>query len=69
MNVPAPEIGTSSREMAWIADEYRKIHPSDINGSACVTGKPTSKNGLVGREEATGRGVQFIVRELSLIHI
>ena len=63
MNVPAPDIGTSSREMAWIADEYRKIHPSDINGSACVTGKPTSKNGLVGREEATGRGVQFIVRE------
>ena len=63
MNVPAPDIGSSSREMAWIADEYRKIHPSDINGSACVTGKPTSKNGLVGREEATGRGVQFIVRE------
>lgn len=62
-NVPAPDLGTSEREMAWIADEYRKIHPSDINGSACVTGKPTSKNGLVGREEATGRGVQFIVRE------
>ena len=63
MNVPAPDIGTSSREMAWIADEYRKIHPSDINGAACVTGKPASKNGLVGREEATGRGVQYIVRE------
>jgi len=63
MNVPAPDIGTSSREMAWIADEYRKIHPADINGAACVTGKPTSKNGLIGREEATGRGVQYIVRE------
>ena len=63
MNVPAPDIGTSSKEMAWIADEYRKIHPADINGSACVTGKPPSKNGLVGREEATGRGVQYIVRE------
>ncbi len=62
-NVPAPDIGTSSKEMAWIADEYRKIHPADINGSACVTGKPPSKNGLVGREEATGRGVQYIVRE------
>jgi glutamate dehydrogenase (NAD(P)+) len=49
--------------MAWIADEYRKIHPSDINGAACVTGKPTNKNGLVGREEATGRGVQYIIRE------
>ena len=63
MNVPAPDIGTSSTEMAWIADEYRKINPVDINGAACVTGKPANKNGLVGREEATGRGVQFIVRE------
>ena len=63
MNVPAPDIGTSSKEMAWIADEYRKIHPSDINGAACVTGKPANKNGLVGREEATGRGVQYIVKE------
>ena len=63
MNVPAPDIGTSSREMAWIADEYRKIYPADINGAACVTGKPTSKNGLEGREEATGRGVQYIIRE------
>ena len=63
MNVPAPDIGTSSREMAWIADEYRKMHPADINGAACVTGKPPSKNGLVGREEATGRGVQYILRE------
>ena len=63
MNVPAPDIGTSSREMAWIADEYRKMHPADINGAACVTGKPISKNGLIGREEATGRGVQYIVRE------
>jgi glutamate dehydrogenase (NAD(P)+) len=63
MNVPAPDIGTSSAEMAWIADEYRKINPSDINAAACVTGKPANKNGLEGREEATGRGVQFIVRE------
>ena len=63
MNVPAPDIGTSSREMAGIADEYRKMHPADINGAACVTGKPISKNGLIGREEATGRGVQYIVRE------
>tara|TARA_X000000368_G_C23055728_1_gene723763 strand:+ start:86 stop:1486 length:1401 start_codon:yes stop_codon:yes gene_type:complete len=62
-NVPAPDIGTSSREMAWIADEYRKIYPGDINGAACVTGKPANKNGLEGREEATGRGVQYIIRE------
>ena len=49
--------------MAWIADEYRKIHPTDINAAGCVTGKPANKNGLEGREEATGRGVQYIVRE------
>jgi len=63
MNVPAPDIGTSSTEMAWIADEYRKINPADINAAACVTGKPANKNGLDGREEATGRGVQFVIRE------
>jgi glutamate dehydrogenase (NAD(P)+) len=62
-NVPAPDIGTSSTEMAWIADEYRKINPSDINAVACVTGKPINKNGLIGREEATGRGIQFIIKE------
>ena len=62
-NVPAPDIGTSSLEMAWIVDEYRKINPTDINAVACVTGKPINKNGLIGREEATGRGIQFIVRE------
>ena len=62
-NVPAPDIGTSSREMAWIADEYRKLKSTDINAAACVTGKPINKNGLPGREEATGRGIQFIARE------
>jgi glutamate dehydrogenase (NAD(P)+) len=62
-NVPAPDIGTSSREMAWIADEYRKMSPTDINAAGCVTGKPANKNGLIGREEATGRGVQYILRE------
>jgi glutamate dehydrogenase (NAD(P)+) len=61
--VPAPDVGTSANEMAWIADEYRRIYPTDINALACVTGKPTEKGGLVGRAEATGRGVQYIIRE------
>ena len=62
-NVPAPDMGTSSREMAWIADEYKRMHPADINSLACVTGKPVGKGGISGRVEATGRGVQFIIRE------
>lgn len=48
--------------MAWIADEYRRWAPRDINGFACVTGKPLAAGGVEGRVEATGRGVQFAVR-------
>ena len=62
-NVPAPDMGTGEREMAWIADEYRKLNPIDINSFACVTGKPVNKHGIRGRVEATGRGVQYAIRE------
>ncbi len=63
LNVPAPDMGTGPREMAWIADEYRALYPSDINAIACVTGKPLSRGGIPGRKEATGRGIQFGLRE------
>lgn len=62
-NVPAPDMGTSSREMAWIADTYRALYPNDINAIACVTGKPATQSGIVGRREATGRGVQYGLQE------
>jgi glutamate dehydrogenase (NAD(P)+) len=56
-------MGTGGREMAWIANTYRTLHPEDIDAEACVTGKPPQMGGIRGRVEATGRGVQNGLQE------
>lgn len=61
-NVPAPDVGTNELTMVWMADEYRRWAPNDINAFACVTGKPLAAGGIEGRIEATGRGVQYAIR-------
>jgi glutamate dehydrogenase (NAD(P)+) len=63
VNVPGPDMGTGAREMAWMVDEYQRLHPTELNAIACVTGKPVTQGGIQGRVEATGRGLQYGVRE------
>jgi glutamate dehydrogenase (NAD(P)+) len=63
INVPAPDLGTGEQEMAWIADTYDALTSDQIDSLACVTGKPVSQGGIRGRKEATGRGVQYGIRE------
>ncbi len=54
-DIPAPDMGTSGREMAWILDEFNKNTGEDSPG--VITGKPVAVGGSLGRDAATGRGV------------
>jgi glutamate dehydrogenase (NAD(P)+) len=62
-DVPAPDYGTGEREMAWMVDTYMALHPGQLDGLGCVTGKPVTQGGVRGRREATGRGLFFAICE------
>ena len=64
IDVPAPDFGTGEREMAWIMDTYMTMAPEKLDVAACVTGKPIAEEGVEGRQEATGRGIYFGLREV-----
>jgi len=61
-DIPAPDVATNAQVMAWILDEYSSRHGYT---PAAVTGKPISLGGSLGREEATGRGVMYVMMEYS----
>jgi len=56
-DIPAPDMGTDAKSMAWLMDEFHRLEGFQ---PACVTGKPIELFGAPGREEATGRGVAMI---------
>jgi glutamate dehydrogenase (NAD(P)+) len=60
-DVPAPDVNTNERVMAWIMDTYSMHHRHTV--TAVVTGKPVAMGGSLGRREATGRGVTIATRE------
>ena len=61
LDIPAPDVNTNAQTMAWIMDAYSKFHGFS---PGVVTGKPVDLFGSLGREEATGRGVMYVLEEL-----
>jgi glutamate dehydrogenase (NAD(P)+) len=60
-DIPAPDVGTNAQTMAWLMDEYGKLHG---HTPAIVTGKPIALEGSHGREAATGRGLIYVLEEV-----
>ena len=59
-DIPAPDVNTNAQTMAWIMDAYSKFYGFS---PGVVTGKPVDLFGSLGREEATGRGVMYVLEE------
>lgn len=62
VDVPAPDVYTNPRIMGWMADEYSRIRRART--PAIITGKPVELEGIVGRDDATGRGAYYCIKEL-----
>ena len=62
VDVPAPDVYTNPRIMGWMADEYSKIERART--PSVITGKPVDLEGIVGRDDATGRGAYYCLTEL-----
>ena len=65
-DIPAPDVYTNAMIMGWMMDEYSKIHRRRT--PAVITGKPIPLGGSLGRDDATGRGVYYCVKELERIN-
>jgi glutamate dehydrogenase (NAD(P)+) len=61
-DIPAPDVYTGGKEMAWIMDTYSALKGNYVQPEI-ITGKPIAIGGSLGRNEATGRGLAFTVRE------
>lgn len=61
-DVPAPDMNTGSKHMAWMMDEYSKIEGKTVPG--VITGKPVEAFGSEGRSEATGYGAVYIIEQI-----
>jgi YD repeat-containing protein len=66
VDIPAPDVNTGSREMAWMYDEYSRMVGRDSPG--VITGKPISVGGSLGRDAATGRGALFALDRIAHAH-
>ncbi len=62
VDVPAPDVNTDAQVMAWVADEYSRLHDENLWG--VVTGKPLAFGGSLGRNDATSQGGAYILEEI-----
>jgi glutamate dehydrogenase (NADP+) len=65
-DIPAPDVYTNPMIMGWMMDEYSKIHRR--HSPAVITGKPVELGGSLGRDDATGRGGYYCIKELERIN-